>query len=63
MTSVQLHIILVDNSFINHPDGNYFGSDGCPVLQENATRLIQLRDFIQCHLQRYGQIPLRVYYH
>ena len=53
-----------------HPDGaiggNWWinnGTGGCIGIQENATRLIQLRDFIQCHLQRYGEIPLRVYYH
>ena len=61
MTSVQLHIILVENYFINHPDGNVFGSDGCPVLQENAVRLIQFRDWMQGYFNRYCHLKLYVY--
>lgn len=53
-----------------HPDGaikgNWWinnGTGGCIGIQENAARLIQLRNFIQKYLQRYGHIPLRVYYY
>ncbi|MCX6233577.1 MAG: RHS repeat-associated core domain-containing protein [Bacteroidetes bacterium] len=53
-----------------HPDGNSLGmwwlndgTAGCPGIQENALRLNQLSSFIQNHINRYGPIPLRVYWH
>ena len=47
-------------TFLIHPDGgNFFGSNGCPVLQCGANELSSFALFLQKYISRHG--PLKLY--
>jgi len=48
-------------TFFIHPDGNFFGSNGCPVLQEGANSLLNFGNYVEKYLQRNGPLNLFVY--
>jgi len=47
-------------TFFFHPDGNVFGSNGCPVLQVHYPQLENTALFIQKYLSRYGLMRFTV---